>query len=136
MAAQRQLLRILLVPGLVVFVWTYFFAAVHSLAALKIGIFLAGLFLNAVFSFWGNYLPRMYPTHLRGTGESFSLNIGARLLGPVAAIATAQLVSIVPAPGSAARLAYSAGIVAVLALAGSLIASVWLREPERAELPD
>ncbi len=135
-AAQQQLLRILLVPGLVVFAWAYFFAAVHSLALLKIGIFLAGLFVNAAFSFWGNYLPRMYPTHLRGTGESFSLNIGARCLGPVAAIMTTQLVNLMPGSGPAARLAYSAGTVAVLAFSGSLIGSFWLREPEGGELPE
>ena len=31
---------------------------------LKIGMFFAGLFAVAQFSFWGNYLPRVYPTHL------------------------------------------------------------------------
>ena len=135
-AGQRQLLRIFLIPGLAVFAWVYFFAVLHSLALLKVGIFLAGLFLNAAFSFWGNYLPRIYPTHLRGTGESFSLNIGARLLGPLAAITTTQLVSVMPASGPAAQLAYSAGTVAVLAYSGSLIGSFWLREPESAQLPD
>lgn len=114
-ATQRRLLRIFLIPGLAVFAWVYFFATVQSLALLKAGIFLAGFFLNGAFSFWGNYLPRMYPTHLRGTVESFSLNIGARLLGPVAAIITTQLVNVMPGSGSAARLAYSAGAVAVIA---------------------
>jgi MFS family permease len=135
-ATQRRLLRIFLIAGLGVFASVYFFAAVHSLPLLKVGIFLAGLFLNAAFSFWGNYLPRMYPTYLRGTGESFSLNIGARLLGPVAAIVTTQLVNVMPGSGSAVRLAYSAGTVAVLAYTGSLIGSFWLREPARAQLPD
>ena len=35
----------------------------------------------AQFSFWGNYLPRVYPVHLRGTGESFAANIGGRMIG-------------------------------------------------------
>lgn len=134
-ATQRRLLRTFLIPGLAAFAWVYFFAAVHSLALLKAGIFLAGLFLNAVFSFWGNYLPRMYPTHLRGTGESFSLNIGARLLGPIAALITTQLINVMPVSGTAA-LAYSAGTVAVLAYSASLIGSFWLREPEGAQLPE
>ena len=136
LATQRQLLRTFLIPGLVVFAWVYFFAAVRSLTLLKFGIFLAGLFLNAAFSFWGNYLPRMYPTHLRGTGESFSLNIGARLLGPFAAIATTQLANVMPGFGPALRLAYSAGIMAILAYGGSIIGSFWLQEPEHARLPD
>jgi hypothetical protein len=135
-ATQRTLLRIFLVPGLAVFAWVYFFAATHSLALLKLGIFLAGLFLNGVFSLWGNYLPRMYPTHLRGTGESFALNIGGRLLGASAALVTTQLANVMPGGGTAARLAYSAGTVAVLACSMSLIGSFWLREPKNAELPD
>ena len=35
----------------------------------------------AQFSFWGNYLPRVYPTYLRGTGEGFAANVGGRMLG-------------------------------------------------------
>jgi MFS family permease len=135
-ATQRRLLRIFLLPGLAVFAWVYFFAATHSLLLLKLGIFLAGLFLNGAFSLWGNYLPRVYPTHLRGTGESFALNIGGRLLGPAAALVTTQLANVMPGGGAAARLAYSAGTVAVLAYTASLIGSFWLREPEHAQLPD
>ena len=133
-STQRRLLRIFLIPGLAVFAWVYFFAAVQSLVLLKFGIFLAGLFLNAAFSFWGNYLPRMYPTHLRGTGESFALNLGARVLGPVAAVVTTQLTNVMHVSGASA-LAYSAGTVAVLAYSASLTGSFWLREPEGAQLP-
>ncbi len=61
---------------IIVFSCMYFFAATHSLRLLECGILLAGLLLNGPFSLWGNYLPRMYPTHLRGTGESFAINIG------------------------------------------------------------
>jgi len=135
-ASQRRLLRIVLIPGLAVFAWVYFFAATHSLTLLKLGIFLAGLFLNAAFSLWGNYLPRVYPIHLRGTGESFTLNIGARMLGSTAALVTTQLANVMPGEGPAARLAYSAGTVAVLAYTTSLVGSFWLREPEQAQLPD
>ena len=42
----------------------------------------------AQFSFWGNYLPRVYPTHLRGTGESFAANVGGRMIGTSAALVT------------------------------------------------
>ena len=45
------------------------------------GIFLVGMLTIAQFSFWGNYLPRVYPTHLRGTGESFAANVGGRMIG-------------------------------------------------------
>jgi MFS family permease len=135
-AAQRRLLRIFLVPGLIAFSSTYFFASTHSLALFKCGVFLAALLLNGPFSFWGNYLPRVYPTSLRGTGESFALNIGARVFGASAALVTTQFANVMPGGGAAARLAYSAGTVAVLAYTASLIGSFWLREPEHAQLPD
>jgi hypothetical protein len=121
---------------LVIFSCVYFFAATHSLMLVKYGIFLAGLVLNGPFSLWGNYLPRMYPTHLRGTGESFAINMGARVIGASGVLFTTQLANIMPGANAAARLAYSAAILAVLAYAGSLIGSFWLREPEQAQLPE
>jgi sugar phosphate permease len=135
-ATQRRLLRVFLVPGLIVFSCVYFFAATHSLRLLEYGILFAGLLLNGPFSFWGNYLPRMYPTHLRGTGESFAINIGARVIGASAVLLTTQLANIMPGASATARLAYSAGAVAVLAYSLSLIGSFWLREPQHAQLPD
>jgi MFS family permease len=135
-ATQRRLLRVFLIPGLIVFSCVYFFAATHSLRLLEIGILFAGLLLNGPFSFWGNYLPRMYPTYLRGTGESFAINIGARVIGASGVLLTTQLANIMPGASATARLACSAGTLAVLAYTGSLIGSFWLREPEGGQLPD
>jgi hypothetical protein len=135
-ATQRLFLRIFLIPGLLTFSWVYFFAATHSLVLLKYGIFVAAVFMNAPFSLLWNYLPRVYPTHLRGTGESFATNIGGRVLGTSAAVLTTQLTNVMPGVGASARLAYSAATVAVLAYSTSLIASFWLREPESGQLPD
>lgn len=135
-ATQRRLLRVFLVPGLLVFSYVYFFAATHSLRLLECGILLAGLLMNGPFSLWGNYLPRMYPTHLRGTGESFAINIGARVIGASGVLLTTQLTNIMPGASAATRLAYSAGTLAVLAYTGSLVGSFWLREPEHAQLPE
>jgi len=39
----------------------------------------------------GNYLPRVYPIHLRGTGESFAANIGGRMIGTSFALLTTTL---------------------------------------------
>jgi len=134
-ATQRRLLLIFIAPGLIVFSWVYFFAATHSLVLLVCGIFLAGLLLNGPFSLWGNYLPRVYPTHLRGTGEGFAINIGARVIGASSVLLTTRLANVMPGPSAAAHLAYSAGSVAVLAYTMSLIGSFWLREPEGGQLP-
>ena len=47
-------------------------------------------------SFWGNYLPRLFPVHLRGTGESFAVGVGGRVIAPFAALATTQLANLMP----------------------------------------
>lgn len=65
--------------------------------AIKAGIFVAGLLTVAQFSFWGNYIPLVFPTHLRGTGESFAANIGGRILGTLAAWITITLSAATPA---------------------------------------
>jgi MFS family permease len=135
-ATQKPLLRVFLVPGLIVFSCVYFFAATHSLRLLECGIFLAGLLLNGPFSLWGNYLPRMYPTYLRGTGETLAISIGARVIGASGVLLTTQLTNVMPGASATARLAYSAGTLAVLAYSLSLIGSFWLPEPEDAQLPD
>lgn len=135
-ATQRRLLRVFQIPGLIVFSCVYFYAATHSLVLLECGILLAGLFMNGPFSLWGNYLPRVYPTHLRGIGESFAINVGGRVIGASGVLLTTQLTNIMPGASAAARLAYSAGALAVLAYSLSLIGSFWLREPHRAQLPD
>jgi hypothetical protein len=90
----------------------------------------------AQFSFWGNYLPRMYPTHLRGTGESFAANIGGRMIGTSAALVTTQLVTLMPGATAPVRLAYAAAIVGTTAYLIGVAASFWLPEPARDELPD
>jgi hypothetical protein len=135
-ATQRRLLRFALIPGLAAFAWVYFFAVTHSLMLLKCGVFLAAVCMNGSFSFLWNYLPWVYPTHLRGTGESFAANLGGRVFGASAALLTTQLANVIPAGGAARRMAYAAGTIAVLAYTVSLVGSFWLPEPEHAQLPD
>lgn len=107
--SRRWLLRSFLWPGLFVVPWLYFYPAQNDLQLLKWGIFFAGLLTVAQFSFWGNYLPRVFPLHLRGTGESFAANIGGRMLGTSFAAVTAWLTTQLPS-GSTAT---AAGIVAL-----------------------
>jgi len=134
--SQRRFLRVLLVAGLIVFFSVYSYAATHSLVLLKYGIFLCALLMNTPMSLMWNYLPRIYPTHLRGTGESFAFNVGGRILGTSAVVLTTQISNVVPGPGAATRLAYSAATVAFFVYAIALVVSSWLREPESGELPD
>src|SRR5262245_7534659 len=133
--SRRKLLRIFQIPGIVIVPLVFIYPAVHDLALLKWGIFFAGLFTVAQLSFWGNYLPRVYPTHLRGTGESFAANVGGRMIGTSAAVLTTQVTGLMPAGPPATKLAYAAAVVAALVYIVGLIASFWLPEPEQ-ELPE
>lgn len=134
--SQRRRMRVFLVPALLIFPWLYFFAATRRLAFVHFGIFFATLFFNGLHSSWGNYLPRVYPTRLRGTGESFVANIGGRVIGVSAALVTTTLSNVMPGSGPFTRLAYSAGAVSLCALLVGLTASLSLREPEGSKLPD
>jgi len=134
--SRRKLLRIFQVPGLIIVPLVFLYPAVHNLTLLKWGIFLAGLFTIAQLSFWGNYLPRVYPTHLRGTGESFAANIGGRMIGTSAAVLTTQIAGLMPSGAPATKLAYAAAAVAALVYGIGFIASFWLPEPKQDKLPE
>ena len=134
--SRRRLLRTFQVPGLFIVPLVFFYPAMNNLDVLKWGVALAGLFTVAQFSFWGNYLPRMYPTYLRGTGESFAANVGGRMVGTSAAFVTTQLANVTPGANPSAKLAYAAAIVALAVYAIGFAASFALPEPETETLPD
>ena len=81
-------------------------------------------------------LPRVYPTYLRGTGESFAANVGGRMIGTSAALPTTQLANTMPGTSALFRLAYASALVGTAAYLVGLAASVWLPEPKQEELPD
>jgi MFS family permease len=134
--SRRKLIRLFQIPGLIVMPITFAIAATTNLSWLYVGMFLAGFFTVAQFSFWGNYLPRVYPLHLRGTGESFAANIGGRLIGTSFAWLTATL-AVTPdrayAPTKVALVAAAVGFAVYLV---GFIASFWLPEPPKEALPD
>ena len=134
--SRRKLLRVFQVPGLIIVPLVFCFPAVSDLPMLRWGIFLAGFCTVAQLSFWGNYLPRVYPTHLRGTGESFAANVGGRMIGTSAALLTTQIAKSMPGAAAATKLAYAAGAVAFLVYAVGFVASFWLPEPQQAKLLD
>ena len=134
-ASRRVLIRSFILPGVLVMPFVFFFAATHSLRLVEVGTFVAGFLTVGQFSFWGNYLPRVYPTHLRGTGESFAANIGGRMIGTGGALVTAELTAAMPGGSPSAQLATAAGVVGLGGFLVALIASAWLPEPEE-DLPD
>jgi hypothetical protein len=133
--SRRRLLRLFQIPGLVV-VPLAFALATASLPWMYPAMFIGGMLTIGQLSFWGNYLPRVYPTHLRGTGESFAANLGGRLVGTSFAWVTATL-AITPdrayAPRKVAMVAAAVGFAVYLV---GFIATFWLPEPKQAELPE
>ena len=131
--SRRTLFRVFQLPSLF-FVPVFFWwvsgqlADVDSLGAIKIGIFLAGVLVVGQFSFWGNYIPLVFPVHLRGTGESFAANIGGRVLGTAAAWFTLTL-SASDKPDPARMAVVGACVAGVYALVGAVLTQ-FLPEPK------
>jgi MFS family permease len=133
--SRRRLIRVFQIPGLIVMPVVFCIFAVKSLDLLYVGMFIAGLLTVAQFSFWGNYLPRVYPMHLRGTGESFAANIGGRMIGTsfaaLTAFIAARITSKDATPAEAAHLwAYTAAAVGFAVYLVGFITSFWLPEPK------
>lgn len=88
--SRRRLLGLFMIPA-AIFIPAFFYwistqmKNPDSIDMIKYGVFLAGVLTVAQFSFWGNYIPLVFPVHLRGTGEGFAANIGGRVLGTAAA---------------------------------------------------
>ncbi|MGE3806724.1 MAG: MFS transporter [Gemmataceae bacterium] len=133
--SRRMLLRVFQVPGLILTPLVFFFVATQNLNLLYIGIFFVGLCTVAQFSFWGNYLPRVYPLHLRGTGESFAANIGGRMIGTSFAWVTVTLQRSLSGPPEI-QLATAAALVGAFVYVVGFVASFFLPEPAAEELPD
>ncbi|PYJ56844.1 MAG: MFS transporter [Verrucomicrobia bacterium] len=132
-AGRKALLRVFQIPGLILIPLVFLFPATNNLELFKWGIAIAGFFTIAQFSFWGNYLPRVYPVYLRGTGESFAANVGGRMIGTSGAFLTTNLALIMPGASNSTKLAYAAAAVAFLVYAIGFITSFWLPEPKPEE---
>ena len=133
---RRRLLHVFQIPGLIVMPLVFLFAATTDLTLLKWGIAVLGFMTIAQFSFWGNYLPRVYPTYLRGTGESFAANVGGRMIGTGAALLTTSIVASMPGGTPQIKLAYAAALVGTAAYVIGFLASWWLPEPTKEDLPE
>lgn len=131
--SRRTLLRVFQIPALlfVPFLFWWISGALtnaDSLQTIKIGIFIAGLFTVAQFSFWGNYIPLVFPVHLRGTGESFAANIGGRVIGTAAAWLTLTFSKATP-PDPVKIALVGACVAGGYALLGAILTQ-WLPEPK------
>jgi MFS family permease len=135
-AGRRRLLRLFQVPGLVVLPLVFATALSNDVTVVKIGMFFAGFFTVAQFSFWGNYLPRVFPTHLRGTGEGFAANIGGRMIGTSFAFVTTAIVVPLMSGSPPAQLAKASALVVAFVYVCGFGLSFRLPEPKSQDLPE
>ena len=110
---SRLLIRCFLVPGLFLFPITYFYLVHDDYAIFALAIFFCGLLTVAQFSFLSEFLPRVFPLHLRGTGGSFATNIGGRMIGTMAAILNTEVLSkmFTGIPSPPLQVAAAAGVI-------------------------
>jgi MFS family permease len=132
--SRRGLIRVFQVPGLILMPVLFGVLMLKGVSVLYWCAFLAAFFTVAQFSFWGNYLPRVYPVHLRGTGESFAANIGGRMIGTSFAAVTAGLAAAftpdgTAPPDAAEIMAYCAAGVGCFVYAVGFVCSFFLPEP-------
>jgi len=132
-SSRRALLRLFAVPALL-FIPALFWwigqnmGTAGTIGALKWGVFLAGVLLVGQFSFWGNYIPRVFPVHLRGTGESFAANIGGRVLGT--SMAWLFFTFSDATPPNPSKMAYTAATIAAVMALLTLVIIPFMTEPK------
>lgn len=136
---SRLLLRLFLVPGVVLFPLTYLVLVKGDYSVFALAVFFCGLLTVAQMSYMSEFLPKVFPVHLRGTGGSFSLNVGGRMFGTMAATLNTEFLSTYFMPDkptpveSALGVATAAAIIGGAVYALALVASFFLPEPREEE---
>jgi MFS family permease len=130
---SRTLIRLFLVPGLVLFPATYFKLVQADYAIFATAIFFCGLLTVAQFSFLSEFLPRVFPLHLRGTGGSFATNFGGRMIGTMAATLNTEWLSKQFSGIPPMQVAQAAGVIGGSVYLIALLASFLLPSPAKEE---
>ncbi len=133
-ASRRKLLWLFQVPGLFIIPVVWFYLFPNHPEYFTTGVFLAGACIVAQFSYFGEYLPKVFPVHLRGTGGAFATNVGGRMIGTAGAFLTTGVVAPILArwmggPVTPDKVALAAGVTGVLVFAIGLLFSFFLPEP-------
>ena len=131
--SRVKLLKIFQVPALVVLPLTYFGLFNQGGETFLWAYGVCGLLVVAQFSYFGEYLPKVFPLHLRGTGGSFATNVGGRMIGTSMAFVTTSLVAPWLAgsgPLLPLHVAKAAGIVATVIAVLSFLIGFLLPEPK------
>jgi MFS family permease len=134
--SRVALLKIFQIPALVLLPLTYFKLFEQGGPAFLWAYGICGLLTVAQFSYFGEYLPKVFPMHLRGTGGSFATNVGGRMIGTSMAFLTTSFVAPMIAgkgPMLPMHVAMAAGYVGTGIAVISFIVGFLLPEPKSEE---
>jgi len=134
-ASKRLLLWMFQVPGLLIIPIVWFYVFPNQPEYFIWGIFMAGACIVSQFSYFGEYLPKVFPVHLRGTGGAFATNVGGRMVGTSAAFLTTGAIAPLLAkwtgggPVTPEKVAIAAGITGVSVFVLGFLVSFFLPQP-------
>jgi MFS family permease len=128
---SRTLIRLFLVPGVVLLPVTFVYLVHADFVVFATAYFFCGLLTVAQLSFMSEFLPKVFPTHLRGTGGSFATNLGGRMIGTMAAtlntgVLSQQFHGVAPP----LQVAYAAAVIGGSVYLIALLASFLLPSPQ------
>lgn len=133
---SRLLLRLFLLPGVVLFPLTYLVLVKGDYNVFALAIFFCGLLTVAQMSYMSEYLPKVFPVHLRGTGGGFATNVGARMIGTMAATFNTEVLSTFFTGPNPIKVATAAAIIGGAAFAVALALSFLLPSPRTEDPTD
>jgi len=135
--SRVALLKVFQVPALILLPLTYLSLFSSGGSGFMWAYALCGLVTVAQFSYFGEYLPKVFPMHLRGTGGSFATNVGGRMIGTSMAFVTTNLVAPMisgdPTKILPVHLAKAAGYVGLGIALLALVVGMFLPEPKSEE---
>jgi MFS family permease len=137
--SRVALLKVFQIPALIILPLTYFYFVHAGGEVFLWSYFFCGLVTVAQFSYFGEYLPKVFPLHLRGTGGSFATNVGGRMIGTSMATLNTSWLAPLLAGGSQAvkpmHIALAAGYIATAMALIAFVVGFLLPEP-KAEIPE
>jgi len=127
---SRTLIRLFLIPGVVLLPITYWHLVSADYVIFATAIFFCGLLTVAQFSFLSEFLPKVFPLHLRGTGGSFATNFGGRMIGTMAATLNTEFLSKQFSGLPPIQVAKAAAVIGGSVYLIALIATFFLPRPQ------
>jgi MFS family permease len=132
--ARRSLLKLFQFPAVIILPLTYFVLFKQGGEGFLWAYAACGFLTVAQFSYFGEYLPKVFPLHLRGTGGSFATNVGGRMIGTSASLLTTSVLAPMFAGSVEAvrpmHIAQAAGWLALTIAVVALILGLFLPEPK------